>query len=364
MEVSVIYPQKPQGRPAADDLLVRWQRLRKEQPGLRIRQASQQLGVSELALVRTRPANQHRPLKPEFPKMMQAMAGLGPVMILTRNDQAVHEVTASFGKFTVGSSGTMGLAVGDMDVRVFFRNWVYGYLVEEEVASGLRQSLQFFDRYGAAVHKVYKVAETRSGAWAALVERFSATAEPEFEDMGSRPALVRTIPETIDTEALRQSWAELKDIHHFGAMLKKHQVDRLTALEQVGEAWAVRLPAVQAEENSWLDILLADLKARHCPAMFFVGNPGIVQIFTGRVDRLRRTGPWMNVLDPGFSLHVNTEEITGWWVVRRPSVDSIITSVEAFNRQGELVLTVFGKRKPGEPESSEWQVVVASLEAR
>ena len=97
--------------------------------------------------------------------------------------------------------------------------------------------------------------------------------------------------------------------------------------------------------------------------MFFVGNPGIVQIFTGQVANLRRTGPWMNVLDTGFNLHANTESIRCWWLVRRPSADGIITSVEAFNADGELVLTVFGERKPGIPESELWREQAATLEA-
>lgn len=90
----------------------------------------------------------------------------------------------------------------------------------------------------------------------------------------------------------------------------------------------------------------------------------MVQIYTGRVSHLRRTGPWMNVLDPGFSLHANTDGIEAWWVVRRPSVDGLITSVEAFNGQGELVLTVFGEREPGIPESELWREQVARLEGR
>ena len=77
----------------------------------------------------------------------------------------------------------------------------------------------------------------------------------------------------------------------------------------------------------------------------------------------RRTGPWMNVLDRGFNLHANTEAIRRWWLVRRPSADGIITSVEAFNADGELVLTVFGERKPGIPESELWREQAATLEA-
>ena len=142
--------------------------------------------------------------------------------------------------------------------------------------------------------------------------------------------------------------------------MKRAGTDRLTALELLRGEWATEL---ERTDGDVLDRLLELLRDNQCPAMFFVGNPGIVQIFTGKVANLRRTGPWMNVLDSGFNLHANTEAIRRWWLVRRPSADGIITSVEAFNADGELVLTVFGERKPGIPESELWREQAATLEA-
>ncbi len=43
--------------------------------------------------------------------------------------------------------------VGPIDLRLFTRNWAFGYLLEEETRSGPRRSLQFFDANGTAVHK-------------------------------------------------------------------------------------------------------------------------------------------------------------------------------------------------------------------
>lgn len=345
---------------AAEGLKQRWRDLQQANPGLRIRQAAAELGVSEMELVLLRRDEGLVPLRPEFPRLLEAMHSVGPVMILTRNEEVVHEVTAAFGEFRTSSSGVMGLAVGDIDIRVFFSHWQYGFRVLEETRSGQRESLQFFDEYGTAVHKIYRVAETDADAWAQLVERFAAAdrfPEPPAE---RRPQTERSDPAAVDVTALRQGWSALKDVHHFNALLKKHKVDRLTALELVGTDWARRLE--QDTGRNILDRLLERLHDSRCPAMYFVGNPGIVQIYTGQVHNLRRTGPWMNILDPGFSLHANTDGIRQWWVVRRPTVDGLITSVEGFNAEGDLVLTIFGERKPGSPESTLWREQVAALE--
>ncbi|MFL1405755.1 hemin-degrading factor [Marinobacter sp. M1N3S26] len=340
----------------------RWQTLLADNPGMRIRQAADQLGVSEMDLVRLRPSQELAPLTPDFAGLMQEMTSVGPVMILARNDQVVHEVTATFGDFTVGGSGTMGLAVGDIDVRVFFGQWAHGFHVREQVRSGNRESLQFFDRHGVAIQKIYRVDDTDGDAWNALVDRYRAPAFPPVEDCGPRPPLQRANVDALDVKALQDDWAALKDVHHFNAMLKRHGVDRLTALEQVGSQWVTRLPASPGDETSPLDVLLENARISGCPLMFFVGNPGIVQIHTGRVDNPRRMGPWMNVLDKGFNLHANTSGMTDWFVVRKPTADGVVTSLEAYNGSGYIVLTVFGERKPGQPELPLWREEIRKLE--
>lgn len=339
-----------------------WQALLAENPGMRIRQAADQLGVSEMDLVRLRPSDELAPLTPDFPGLLQEMRTVGPVMILARNDQVVHEVTAPFGDFSVGGSGTIGLAVGDIDVRVFFSQWAHGFHVREQVRSGDRESLQFFDRHGVAIQKIYRVDDTNGDAWNALVARCRAPAVPPVEACGPRPPLQRTDVDTLDVKALQDDWAALRDVHHFNAMLKRHSVDRLTALEQVGSKWVTRLPAGPGDDTSPLDVLLENAGQSGCPLMFFVGNPGIVQIHTGPVDNPRRMGPWMNVLDTGFNLHANTSGITDWFVVRKPTADGVVTSLEAYNGSGYIVLTVFGERKPGQPELPLWREEIRKLE--
>ncbi len=149
-------------------------------------------------------------------------------------------------------------------------------------------------------------------------------------------------------------------------MLKRHSVDRLTALELVGPTYARRLDSgnneTTAPEASALGQLLTLVQNSQCPIMVFVGNPGIVQIHTGPVGRVVPTGPWLNILDPDFNLHANVASILQWWRVQRPSSDGPVTSLEGYDANGELVLTLFGARKPGQPEAPRWQGEMRTLE--
>src|SRR3546814_8316419 len=84
--------------------------------------------------------------------------------------------------------------------------------------------------------------------------------------------------------------------------------------------------------------------------MIFVGSPGMVQIHTGPVTTLKQVGPWFNVLDPGFNLHLRDGDITEAWVVRKPTRDGIVTALEVYDAEGRQIAQMFGERHDGEKE--------------
>src|SRR5262245_47905157 len=96
--------------------------------------------------------------------------------------------------------------------------------------------------------------------------------------------------------------------------------------------------------------------------MVFVGNRGCLQIHTGEVHKIVPLGPWINVMDPGFNLHLRTDAVTEAWIVRKPTDDGIVTSLELFDANGETIALLFGARKPGIPEQDAWRERIAELE--
>lgn len=48
--------------------------------------------------------------------------------------------------------------------------------------------------------------------------------------------------------------------------------------------------------------------------------------------------------------------------VRKPTVDGIVNSIEAFDELDRNVLLMFGERKPGKPELEQWRALVARIE--
>jgi putative hemin transport protein len=95
--------------------------------------------------------------------------------------------------------------------------------------------------------------------------------------------------------------------------------------------------------------------------MCFVGNRGCIQIHSGPVKSIKPMGPWINVLDETFHLHLRTDHIQEVWAVRKPTKDGHVTSLEAYNAEGEMIIQFFGKRKEGSDERAEWREIMENL---
>lgn len=338
-------------------LLAGYRQLREAEPGLRARDAAQRLGVSEGALVASRVGDGVTRLEGELPAIIRDLPSLGRVMALTRNEYCVHEKKGEYGQIDIG--GAMGIVLAeDIDLRLFLRHWRYGFAVREMSRGRELESLQFFDGDGTAVHKVYLTEDSNRPAWRALLHRYTAAVQSPLIDIVAveEPLPERLADGAVDTGALRDDWRALRDPHDFFAMLKKHRVTRTQALRLVGGEFAT--PVV----HDAIRTVLEGAAANETPLMVFVGSPGVVQIHTGPVANIVMAGPWINVMDPSFNLHLRMDAIVSSWIVRKPVPEGVVTSLELYAADGTQIVQVFGKRKPGIPERDDWRALLATVE--
>ncbi|WP_034392089.1 hemin-degrading factor [Comamonas thiooxydans] len=344
---------------------IREQFAQKREQGLRAKDAAEALQLSEGAVIAAHGGEHERtlkalPLRAEWLDILKALEACGTVMALTRNESTVHEKDGIYQNLS--AQGPVGLALSrEIDLRLFFMHWHAGFAVTEESANGNRpamRSLQFYDAAGRAVHKVFAREATDMAAWNALVERF---AEPSagyvFREPAAKPA-VKADAE-IDVPALTQAWTDMKDTHEFFEMLRRFGVERQQAFRLVPQ-YCERLSTDAVAQ------LLGDAAVDGVSIMVFVGSSGCIQIHTGPVSNIQpmdgKEGVrWINVLDKGFNLHLRTDLIANVWVVQKPTSDGVVTSVEAFDAEGNNMAMFFGERKPGQPELQGWRDLVAGL---
>jgi putative hemin transport protein len=351
-------------RTTADELRQRFAEARSR--GLRAREAAEAIGLSEGAAVAAHVGGHYQPLRavplqPRWLEILQSLEACGPLMALTRNDSTVHEKTGVYQNLS--ASGPVGLAVGeDIDLRLFFQHWHAGFVVTERQANGSEQaSLQFFDAHGTAVHKVYPRAQTVQSVWEQVQQRW---ADP-LRELAFQPGRASVTPPAAADVAARcandftQAWAAMTDTHQFFGLLRQFGLERQQAFGLVEGRFTQRVDSGAVRQL----LLAASLDGT--PIMVFVGSPGCIQIHTGPVQRVEpmevHGKTWLNVLDPGFNLHLREDLIASAWIVEKPGDNGTVTSLEVFDGDGGLMAMFFGARKPGQPERADWRALLAPL---
>lgn len=334
-------------------LKAQWIAYRAQHPKVRIRDAAQELQVSEAQLVAACTGPQVVRLQNDFPALLHRMPALGKVMVLTRNESCVIERKGIFETVDTANKH-VGLVLGkDIDLRMFLNKWVSAFAVDNDEITGFKKSLQVFDAQGTAVIKIYALPETDPVAWDAVVADYRAATQQDslLVAIKDKPAVYEG---ATDTVAFLDDWAQLKDTHDFYPLLMKYKVGRLKALE-IAEGRFVRRIAPASVTQ-----LLQDAAATGLEIMVFVGNPGNIEIHTGPVQKILEIPGWINVMDPDFNLHLKTTDIAHSWVVDKPA-EGGVTAVEVFDAAGEMIIQFFGKRKPGVPELQGWRDLVSKL---
>ena len=341
--------------PERTELKERWSEFKVTNPKTRIRDAAKELSTTEAELVATGIGESVTLLAGDFRELIKEVNSLGHVMALTRNDHVVHERKGVYEKISFNNH--VGLVLGeDIDLRLFLGDWKFGFAVSEND----RHSLQFFNSFGEATHKIYLTEKSNKEAYDALVTKYSAPDQDinlVISEKTPKPAESETVAE-IDRAAFQAEWLALKDTHDFFTLLRKYNLTRKQALRNAPEGYAYRITP-----DSMKTVFEA-ASEEQLPIMVFVSNPNCIQIHTGPINKIFVMGPWLNIMDPEFNLHLRQDAIDEAWVVRKPTEDGVVTGIELIDKEGTMFNQFFGKRKPGIPELTEWPALIEKSVSR
>lgn len=340
-----------------------WDKLKQEKPTMRIRDCATALKVSEAELLSTTVGDYTTKLEGDWPQLLERLPELGRVMSLTRNEGCVLENKGPFQKIDIMSQGPFKMAtvIGPIESRVFFSGWKFGFAVEQETPRGWMRSIQIFDGAGEAVTKVFLQEETenRKGsdldAYRKIVNDFKATEQSSVIEVKSIPAVPTKSLAEVNKDNLLEDWRSMKDTHDFFGMIRKHEVNRLDAVVLAEGEFTYKL------KKDSLKQMLETASAEKMPIMIFVGNRGNIQIHQGKVNTIRVMDNWLNVLDPDCNMHLREDLVDSIWVVKKPTEDGVVTAIEVFDANKEMIVQFFGLRKPGIPELESWRKLVDEL---
>ncbi|MDP2177017.1 ChuX/HutX family heme-like substrate-binding protein [Methylicorpusculum sp.] len=302
MNLNPIYtdPYSPQA------LKQEWSELCLAIPRLRIREAAATLNVSEAELLATECGSTVTRLNLDWPLIFESLSATGPVMALTRNDFAVHETT---GLYTVTDHSDDGCRVESNTVNLQLLTQVIhvAFGVKEASPNGPRFSLQFFAADGSAIHKLYMTAASDLKMYHALIKQLTSADQSQHQAIQSPPRFNRFNIATFNSRRVTQTTTHLhRDTEDFYSGLIK---------------MGIVSPLVETS-SSTLTFLRPDLfhpvlnkvAAQDLYITICVRNYGCIQVYQGPIQNIRITGPWFNILDEHFSLHLNTEAVSGFRV--------------------------------------------------
>ncbi|WP_332910713.1 ChuX/HutX family heme-like substrate-binding protein [Algoriphagus boritolerans] len=242
-----------------------------------------------------------------------------------------------------------------MSSAYFFAGWKFGFAVTTATPRGTMKSLQYFDKEGEAILKVYLQDNSNNEAYEAIVKLYTAADQSAELELETFPTPEYTTREELDFEGFRSDWENMKDTHDFFGMLRKYKLNRLDAVKWIDDKWAYPVDRLSAR------IVVEKAAETQLPIMIFAGNKGNIQIHQGKVRTIRQLGDWLNVLDPDFNMHLNENVVDSAYVVHKNTEDGLVSALELFDKSGEMVAQFFGLRKPGLPQKPEWKTLLDRL---
>ena len=328
--------------------------LRAENPKARARDLAHTHGVTEAALVAAHVGHGTTMIDATPDRLFPLIRDLGDVMALTRNAACVHERRGVYSDYRSGPHAAMVLDP-EIDLRIFPSHWTHAFAVVEQTEDGLKRSLQIFDAAGDAVHKVHLKPSSNADAFDALTATLGMPDQPQTLTLSPRTPTEGPKPNPARTDDLRRDWDAMTDTHQFNTLTRRLKMNRLGAYQLAGQPRAERIDtgAVTQALHAAADNAI--------PLMIFVGNAGCIQIHGGPIAKVVPMGPWINVMDPRFNLHLRTDQIAQVWRVWKPTRTGDANSIEAFDKDGGLILQIFGYRKDAAPTA--WNAFVKSLPA-
>ncbi|MEM6304259.1 MAG: ChuX/HutX family heme-like substrate-binding protein [Pseudomonadota bacterium] len=328
---------------------------RADNPKMRERDLADSLGISEAQLLAAHIGQGVSGVTSHPDQVMAAAQTFGEVMALTRNVSCVHEKVGVYENYHSGHHASMVLAE-DIDLRIFPSHWQHGFMVEKEIDGGVRRSLQVFDAAGDAVHKIFLRDPAKQAAWEAAKSTLQLKDAPRSLEVAPRAPAEAPKPNAEKADVLRKEWARMTDTHQFMRLTSKLRMNRLGAYRIAGAPF-VRPLAILA-----VDTMLHMLQEEGTEVMLFVGNRGCIQIHSGPLLTLKAMGPWQNVMDPRFNLHLRLDHVAEVWAVEKPTQRGPAVSVEAFDARGMLIFQVFGIPKEGRDSRPGWRRIVDALD--
>lgn len=305
--------------------------IQSEKPGMRPRDLSDSIGISEAEYLCAwlDQGNRYITCRPEdiFPKLPE----VGQLMALTRNACAVHEMIGVYQSFSPYRTTAECRGPG-IRAHLTSKNWVYGFSVEKQRDDKRLCSFQFFDQSGEAVQKIHTRPTSDLKVWDRITQKLSREADPD----------------------------EIR------SQLRAHRVSKplrqmsVSGLETMFDGCKSKLE-YRRVSNDACEHMLTAAATSGLPLVCKINSSGCLQTHEGPVTKIMTMGPWVNVMDGSFHMHLRTDHLLGTYVIHRTNGAEIRTSLEAYDATGTRAIYFSNQDDDTAGTEKIWQKIIAEL---
>lgn len=311
-------------------LIEQKQQLQSSERPPRAREAANMMGISEAEYVALSVPEQTTPLDmARLQDLLIAVQNLGQVMALTRNDSLVFEHHGIYQNPRFRHEH-MILENPPVDLRLRISEVKYGFAVNENN----RLSLQFFDVQGRAIHKIYLTEQSDRSTFDYLTQKYQTESVMPTPDIPAGKDLLNLHISDEAWAEFETQWQQMTNSHQVNPLLKRYGLTRPQAYEKP-QSVAKKLAGDSAKYT------LEQLAGLQIPVLIFAPNGVCTQIHQGTISNLMETGPWLNVLDETFHMHLNLSAIDQAWRVSKPSEKKVIESIEWFDKSQQPIAMLY-----------------------
>ena len=139
--------------------------------------------------------------------------------------------------------------------------------------------------------------------------------------------------------------------------MAQYQHTKAIAYEDLGTKYARQLT------NQSIEQLLTLVAAQQHPIILFGMSVGAIQSYAGTITKLATYGPWFNVLDTDFNIHLMPSLLGQVWHIRKPSKDGIINTLSVLDQEGNEIMVIADQRQRGQQESNAWHQLIEQLDS-
>lgn len=317
--------------------------------GMRQYEIAQALGISEGEWVDACVGYESQRLVSNPKRFISMLPFLGEVKVLTQTESAVHEKIGSFDHIEFSHENNSATVNNHrVDLQISLQQWHRIYAIRVKKGRYIHHSLQVFNIQGTAIHKIFMMPQTHNKRWHSFVESRLSPDDTPFRAR-ALSVLKRKTQESISLQGFRDSWDNLLHPQNVPDLLKRYNLNHADALQYAGGDRAVRT------DHHDLKTILDQVSAQQISLLIQVANCGCKQTHNGPIQNIVAHQNWLTIFDDDFNLHLNTNHIAEAWIVKKPSANGLVSSLELFDAAENLIVTLSDEKISDMQEREPWQ---------